>query len=274
VHLQRGEHQVAIRLTSASVQPVVIFRVVMDVRIPGDILRVEAVVEREWGGVKRAKPVVLARSSAETDFAHVTSVVSKSLLKGDRPIDLVELAEQLKLAPETLETLQKALMKESESRDEAPDEDSSDKSDGEPIEEPVQQADRRAEQLRQRIQRDRSDTREAETHNEEMDSRESARRQDGEDNASEAGLLALSGWGVRMMRKTFRQAANYNVSAALWRTVEQLYRNVMGVPYVGMNTPAQAGLLLVAAVPLVIVFVSLLGLLEFHAVIRRRAGGN
>eukprot|EP01043_Picozoa_sp_COSAG02_P034903 COSAG02_NODE_2466_length_8783_cov_405.845463_6_plen_78_part_00 len=77
-----------------------------------------------------------------------------------------------------------------------------------------------------------------------------------------------------MMRKTFRQAANYNVFAALWRTVEQGYRNVMGVPDVGVNTPAQVGLLLAAAVPLVIVFVSLLGLLEFHAVIRRRAGGN
>eukprot|EP01043_Picozoa_sp_COSAG02_P031470 COSAG02_NODE_2056_length_9981_cov_99.588194_1_plen_184_part_10 len=183
----------AIRLTNASVQPVVIFRVVLDVRIPDDILRVEAVVEREWGGVKRVKPVVLAPSSAETDFAHVTSVVSKSLLKGDRPIDLVELAEQLKLAPETVETLQKALMKESERRDEAPDEASSDTSDGEPIEEPVQQADRRDEQLRQRIERGRSVAREAETHGEDMGSSESARHQDGEDDASEAGLLALSG---------------------------------------------------------------------------------
>ena len=261
----------AVRLISASVQPVVIFRVILDVAVPGDILRIEAVVERDWGGVKRAKPVVLAPSSVDTDFATVTSLVSKSLLKGDRPIDLVELAEQLKLAPETVETLQKALMQESV-RDEASDEGSSDASDVEPIDEPVQQQDRRAELLRQRIERDQSVAKEADTQNEDVDSSESDRRQDDEDEASEAGLLALSGWGVRMIRKTFRQAANYNVFAALWRTVEQGYRDVMGIPDIGVNT--QAGLLLVAAVPLVFAFVSLLGLLEFHAVIRRRARGN
>jgi hypothetical protein len=253
---------VAIRLTNASVQPVVLFRVVLDVSVPGDILRVEAVVERDWGGVKRAKPVVLAPSSAETDFALVTSLVSKSLIKGDRAIDLVELAEQLKLAPETVETLQKALMKESEHRDEAPDEGSSDTSVEEPIDEHVRQEDRRAELLRQRIEQ-----------SEDGDSSESATRQDDGDDASEAGLLALGGWVVRMMRKTFRQAVTYDVFTALWRTVEQGYRNVIGIP-VGVDTPVQAGFLLVAAVPLVVAFVSLLGLLELHAVIRRRAGAN
>lgn len=263
VYLRKcGAHQVAIRLTNASVQPVVLFRVVLDVSVPGDILRVEAVVERDWGGVKRAKPVVLAPSSAETDFALVTSLVSKSLIKGDRAIDLVELAEQLKLAPETVETLQKALMKESEHRDEAPDEGSSDTSVEEPIDEHVRQEDRRAELLRQRIEQ-----------SEDGDSSESATRQDDGDDASEAGLLALGGWVVRMMRKTFRQAVTYDVFTALWRTVEQGYRNVIGIP-VGVDTPVQAGFLLVAAVPLVVAFVSLLGLLELHAVIRRRAGAN
>ena len=252
-----------------------IFRVVLDIAVPGDILRVEAVVEREWGGVKRPKPVVLTPSLAENDFAHVTSLVSKSLLRGDRAIDLVELAEQLKLAPEAVETLQRALMMESESRDDATDEDSSDTS-GEPVDsqtvdEGVREQDSRAELLSQKNDHRGAQGSDAQT----GDRNEPATTQDGADGASDTGLdlLLLGGRGVRMMRETLRQAVNYNVFAAMWRTLQQGYRDLMGIP-VGVAAPVQAGLLLVAAVPLVIMFVSLLGLLEFRAINQRGAGEN
>jgi hypothetical protein len=271
---------VAIRLTAASVQPIVIFRVVLDIAVPGDVLRVEAVVEREWGGVKRPKHhVVLSPSSSESDFAQVTSLVSTSLLRGDRAIDLVELAEQLKLAPEAVETLQRALTMESESRDDATDEDSSDTSgepvDGETVDEGVQKEDRRAELLRQRIEKDQRAAQGGDAQTEDGARNKLARPQDSEDGASEAGvdLLALGGRGVRMMRETFRQAVNYNVFAGMWLALQQGYRDLMGIP-IGVAAPVQAGLLLVAAVPLVVAFVSLLGLLEFRAINQRGAGEN
>lgn len=268
----RAVHQVAIRLTNASVQPIVIFRVVMDVIIPGDILRVEAVVERLWGGMKRPRPVVLMPSSADSNFAEVTSLVSTSLLKGDQAIDLVELAEQLKLAPEAVEALQRALT-EPEPRDDASDEESSGTLDDAELNEAARQEDARAETLRQRIQRDQQAAQAGAEEGGTSEPPEHA--QDGADETSGGGLglLAHTGWGVRVMRQAFRQVVNYNVFPALWRTLEDGYRNLMGIP-VGVPAPLQAGLLLMAAVPVVIAFVSLLGLLEFRAINRRRALGN
>ena len=213
----------AIRLTAASVQPIVIFRVVLDVAVPDDVLRVEAVVEREWGGMKRPKPVVLKPSSAETEFAHVTSLVSKSLLKGNRAIDLVELAEQLKLDKDTVETLQKVLMMEPESRDNALDTESTDTPD-DGLDESVRHEDRRADSL---IDGEQRQDRVAGSQTEDRDSSPTARRQDDEDEASQVGLglFALSGRGVRMVREAFRQVADYNLFAALWGTLEQGYTN-------------------------------------------------
>ena len=68
------------------------------------------------------------------------------------------------------------------------------------------------------------------------------------------------------MRESFRQAINYNIFAATWRSLEQGYRHIMGVPDPIGGAPVQAGLVLAAAVPiLVFAFVSLVGLLEFRA---------
>jgi hypothetical protein len=263
--------QVAIRLTSASVQPVVLFNVVIDVAVPNDILRVEAVVERDWGGVERARPVTLKPSLVDSDVARVTSLVSTSLLKkADQALDIVELAEQLKLSPEAVETLQKALMKSTREEEEEEEEEEEKEEDGSagPSDDSLavhadsqdvealaaREEHRRAELLRERI----------ETQTMEDVETDSSVDQGSDDEAEEQGLLAMGGWGIRMVRQTFRRAVDYNVVEALGRLVERGHRQLMGIP-IDVRSPIQAGLLLLATIPIVIAFVSLLSLLEIYA---------
>ena len=235
--------QVATRLTQATVQPVVIFRVVIDVKVPGDTLRVEAVVERNWGGVRRAKPVTLRPSFVESRVHHVTSLVSTSLLKKDKGLDLAELAEQLKLSPEVVQTLQKALNDDADEKDGEPADDAATKA--------KKEVDRQVQLEKERIGRQIR----------EREAAEQAAEDEEEAAAAAAGGAAawsqMFGGGIRAVRGAFRRAANFPIAARLWQALERGHR--------------AGGLLLAAVVPIVLGFLGVLGylgVLDYYA--RRR----
>lgn len=255
--------QVATRLTKATAQPIVIFRIVIDVKVPGDTLRVEAVVERDWGGVRQAKPVTLRPSFVESSVHRVTSLVSTSLMKKDKGLDLVELAEQLKLSPEAVQTLQKALTTTSEPSpdDEAVDSTLDERAGADDDATKAKKEIDRQIQLRERIGRE---IRERADQAAEREAVEQA-AEDEEEAAGAAAWSQMFGGTIRAVRGAFRQAANFPVAARLWQALERGHRQVLGGP-VDPQAPLQAGFLLLAAI--VSIVIGFLGVLDAYA--RRR----